>query len=193
LLFGSNLQETNPFHCTNDSIEFVFHHLHCHGIGFLLSEDLDEFQLDLLVMITLWSVLHHLHDPEHDKPDQYPSDNTVGILSKEEGTAILLSSTTNDDGPNAAPSFLETACKNHLHHTVPSCNIDFIAINQDEEPVHYQYSLPIPGCLSKHHWKCPAISGRGYMGAILSNTETFLAFIEFMLCYHTWCHYSHQL
>lgn len=31
------------------------------------------------------------------------------------------------------------------------------------------------------------------MGAILSNTETFLAFIEFMLCYHAWCHYSHQL
>jgi hypothetical protein len=41
---------------------------------------------------------------------------------------------------------------------------------------------------------CPTIHGTKQIhGAILSNTATFFAFVEFMLCYHAWCHYSHQL
>jgi hypothetical protein len=31
------------------------------------------------------------------------------------------------------------------------------------------------------------------MGTILSDTDMLLAYIEFMLCYHAWCHYSDQL
>jgi hypothetical protein len=70
---------------------------------------------------------------------------------------------------------------------------DFSAIDEDEGAVEYQYSLPILGCLPKHCRKRPVISGSGFMVTILFDTDMLLAYIEFMLCYHTWCHHSHQL
>jgi hypothetical protein len=28
---------------------------------------------------------------------------------------------------------------------------------------------------------------------MLSDTKPFVSFVEYILCYHAWCHYSHQL
>ncbi len=90
-------------------------------------------------MIALWSILH----PLHGKPDQYPSENTVGILSMEHESAMLFCSIMDDDGPNLLPLFFKTSCKNWLICTIASHDIDFSAIDEDEGAVKYQYSLPI--------------------------------------------------
>ena len=76
LLFASDYQDVHPFDCTDDLIEFVCHHLCHHGFDFLLGEDLDEFQLDLL-MIAAWSILCPLHNPASKKPNQYPSESMI--------------------------------------------------------------------------------------------------------------------
>ena len=124
LLFGSDHRERNPFDCTDASIEFVLHHLRLHGFGFLLSEDLDELQLDLL-MVSSWRILR----PLHGKPDQYPSKPTVDILSMQQRTQILFSPITNDDGDNHLPSFLEMTCSNE------GCRYDWVMtlFNSSEE------------------------------------------------------------
>jgi len=187
LLLGADHREKNPFDRTDESIEFVCAQLRHHGLDFLLDEDLDEHQLDLL-MISSWSILRQLHG----KSNQYPSNDTLRLLSTHEETRIIFSSVRNDDAVTIAPSFLEITCKSRLRRTIPSRDIDFAAIDI-EEPVQYQYSLPIPSCLPKHRRKRPAISGNGYTGAVLSDSDTYRAYIEYMLCYHAWCHYSHQL
>jgi len=45
----------------------------------------------------------------------------------------------------------------------------------------------------KHHRAKPVVKGNGYTGAVLSDMDTFLSFVEFVLCYHAWCHYCSDL
>jgi hypothetical protein len=37
------------------------------------------------------------------------------------------------------------------------------------------------------------VKGSGFTGAILSDSATFLSFLELLLCYHAWCHHSGKL
>jgi hypothetical protein len=92
-----------------------------------------------------------------------------------------------DGGEIDKPTFLEATCKLWLHCTSPHWESD-LSKRDVEGTIEYQYSLSIPGCLPKHGRKCPLTNGMGYSGAILSDMPTFLAFVEYMLCYHAWCH-----
>jgi hypothetical protein len=74
----------------------------------------------------------------------------------------------------------------------PAQEID-LSKREVEVTTEYQYSLSIPGCVPKHCRKHPIISWTGYSGAVLSDTPTFLEYVEYMLCYHAWCHDSHLL
>jgi hypothetical protein len=68
-------------------------------LGFLLPEDFDEIQLNLL-MIASWSILQQLHG----KTDQFPNKNTTQNVF----SSVLPSE---DEGEIAKPSFLEATCK----------------------------------------------------------------------------------
>jgi hypothetical protein len=189
LLFGTDHNEKVRFGCKDKSIEFICDNLNHHGFRFLLHEDLDEIQLDLL-MIASWSILW----PLHGKTDQFPNKDTINVLSNYQDTQAMFVSVlpTEDGGEIDKPTFLEATCKLQLCHTSPHQEIDLWK-RDVEGTIEYQYSLSIPGCLPKHHRKCPLIHGTGYSGAILSDMPTFLAYVEYMLCYHAWCHYSHML
>jgi len=190
LLMGTDYQDRLPFDRTDESIEFVCLHLRRHGLGFLLAEDLDEHQLDLF-MISAWGTLRTLKG----KPNQYPSRATVEMLSTQDETAEIFSTVLgNDAAGTAEPSFVELTAKTRLSRPLPSRDIDPTAsADASHQPVKYQYSLPISGCLPKHRRKRPKMKGLGFTGAVLSDTETFAAYVEYMLCYHAWCHYSHLL
>ena len=69
LLFGMDHNDKVPFDHKDKSIEFIFANLNHHGFGFLLHEDLDEIQLDLL-MIASWSILWPLHGKTRSIPKQ---------------------------------------------------------------------------------------------------------------------------
>lgn len=114
-----------------------------------------------------------------------------------DGTKLFFSSVRQaHDGASARelPTFVEASCKTRLRRTIPSREVDLNSQKMDTlDSVQYQYSLSIPGCMPKHHRKRPVIAGSKYTGAILSDADTFLAYMEYMLCYHAWCHYSHKL
>ncbi len=76
LLFGMGHHDTVPFYHTDKSIEFICDHINYHGLGFLLHEDLDKIQLDLL-MIASWNILWQLHG----KTDQFPNKDTIEAMS----------------------------------------------------------------------------------------------------------------
>jgi hypothetical protein len=141
-------------------------------------------------MIASWSIIWQLHG----KNDQIPNKDTIDVLSNYQDTqAMFVSVLATEDGREVdKPTFLEATCKLRLHCTCPHREIDF-SKRDIEGTIEYQYSLSIPGCIPKHHRKCPLIHGTGYSGVILSHTPTFLSYVEYMLCYHAWCHDSHLL
>jgi hypothetical protein len=190
LLFRTNHNDKVPFDCKDKSIEFICYNLNRHGFGFLLHEDLDEIQLDLL-MILSWHILQQLHG----KTDHFPNKDTINVLSNYQDTQAMFVSVlpTEDGGEIDKPTFLEATCKLQLRHTSPHQEID-LSKRDVEGTIEYQYSLSIPGCIPKHRRKHPPlIHGTGYSGAILSDMPTFLAYVKYMLCYHAWCHDSHLL
>jgi hypothetical protein len=70
LLFGTDHNNKVPFDHKDKSIEFICDNLSHHGFGFLLHDDLDEIQLNLLMIasrIILWQL--------HGKTDQLPNKN----------------------------------------------------------------------------------------------------------------------
>jgi hypothetical protein len=116
LLFGTDHNDKVPFDCKDKSIEFICDNLNCHGFGFLLHEDLDEMQLNLL-MIASWRILQSIRE----KPDQFPNKDTIEILSIHHDTqnVFCYMLPSEDGGEIAKPTFLEAACKGQLCHTVP--------------------------------------------------------------------------
>jgi hypothetical protein len=140
-------------------------------------------------MIASWAILCNIHG----KPHQYPNNLTLEVLSQHDKTQEIFVSITNEDGGTAmVPSYLEASCKTRLRHSLLSRDINFTA-NNAKDTVKYECSMPIAGCIPKHRRRHPANKGNGYMGAVLSDTKTFVSFIKYILCYHAWCHYSHQL
>jgi hypothetical protein len=190
LLFGIDHNDKVPFDCKDKSIEFICDNLNHHGFGLLLHEDLDEIQLNLL-MIASWSILWQLHG----KTDQFPNKDTIDVLSNYQDTQTMFVSVipTEDGGEIDKPTFLEATCKLQLHcKSTHQEEID-LSKREFEGTIEYQYSLSIPGCLPKHHRKHPLIHATGYSGVIHSDMPTFLAYVEYLLCYHAWCHDSHLL
>jgi hypothetical protein len=149
---------------TNQLSLFVTN-LNHHGFGFLLHEDLDKIQLDLL-MIASWSILQSLHA----KTDQFPNKDTIDVLSNHQDTQAMFASVlpSEDGGEIAKPTFLEATCKGQLPCLSPCQEIDF-SKREIEGSIEYQYSLIIPGCVPKHRRKHPLINGTGYSGVILSD------------------------
>jgi hypothetical protein len=174
-----NHNDKVPFDHKDKSIEFICDNLSHHGFGFFLHEDLDEIQLDLL-MIASWSILWQLHG----KTNQFPNKDTINILSNYQDTQAMFVSVlpTEDGGEIDKPIFLVATCKLQLRSTSPHQEIDLLKRDVDGT-IEYQYSLSIPGCIPKHCRKPP----------LIQDTPTFLAYVKYMLCYHSWCHDSHLL
>jgi hypothetical protein len=63
LLYGMNHNDKVPFDCKDKSVEFICDNLNHCGFGFLLHEELDEIQLNLL-MVASWSILWLLHQKQ---------------------------------------------------------------------------------------------------------------------------------
>jgi hypothetical protein len=116
LLFGTDHNDNVPFDHKDKSIEFICDNLNRHGFGFLLHEDLDEIQLDLL-MIASWSIIWQLHG----KNNQFPNKDTINVLSNYQDTQAMFVSVlpTEDGGEVGKPTFLEATCKLRLHPTSP--------------------------------------------------------------------------
>jgi hypothetical protein len=111
LIFGTDHHEKVPFDHTDKSIEFICHNQNCHGLGFLLHEDFDEIQLDLL-MIASWSILQQIHG----KADPFLNEDTIEVLSNHHDTqnVFCYALPGEDVGATAQPSFLEATCKVQL-------------------------------------------------------------------------------
>jgi hypothetical protein len=90
LLFGTDHNDKVPFDHKDKSIEFICDNLNRHGFGFLLHEDLDEIQLDLLI-IASWSILLQLHG----KTNQLPNKDTINVLSNYQDTQAVCFCTNN--------------------------------------------------------------------------------------------------
>jgi hypothetical protein len=189
LLFGTDHNDKVPFDHKDKSIKYICENLNCHGFGFLLHEDLDEIQFNLL-MIASWSILWLLHG----KTDQLPNKETISVLSNHQDTQAMFGSVlpSEDGGEIDKPTFLEASCKVQLCHTSPCQEID-LSKREVEGTIENQNSLSIPGCVPKHRRKHPLINRTGYSGGILSDTPTFLTYVEYMLCYYAWYHDSHLL
>ena len=89
---------------------------------------------------------------------------------------------------------MEEVCLLLLPRTMPQRTVNASA--NHEEPLTTQTthpSLEIRGCVPKHRRKKPKLKGVGYTGCVLSDMPTFVAFVELMLAYHAWCHYSGSL
>jgi hypothetical protein len=136
LLVGTDHNDEVPFDHKGKSIEFFCENLNRHGFGFLLHEDLDEIQLNLL-MIASWSIIRQLHGTS----DQFPNNDTINVLSNYQDTlAMFLSVIATEDGREVdKPTFLEATCKLRLHPTCPHQEIDF-SKRDIEGTIEYQYS-----------------------------------------------------
>jgi hypothetical protein len=122
LLFGTDHNDKVPFDCKDKSIEFICDNLNCYGFGFLLHEDLDEIQLNLL-MIASWSIIRQLHG----KNNQFPNKDTINVLSNYQYTEAMFVSVlpTENGGEDDKPVFLEATCKLQLSCTSPHQEIEF--------------------------------------------------------------------
>jgi len=192
--FASDRTKSAPFDRTDTSISFVCEHLRRHGFNLLLRErDLDELQLDQL-MTEAWGILKPLHSKTDF--DQYPSQETVDSIGDD--SVRTMFQCVHEVVPGA-PSPLEESCKARLRRNIRSVDVSVVASRITENASsrssqrESHQSVPIKGCIPKHGRKRPTISGNGFTGTVLSDTTTFLSYIEYVLCYHAWCHYSHLL
>jgi len=191
LLFGSDHNKKDAFDRTDDSIEFVCRHLRLHGFGFLLEETLDRYQLDLL-MVCSWPILSCMRKPSN----QYPDEDTAELLASQDILKDLVECLQDQEIPQGQPSIVEEDCKATLPRKLPprTVKMDGAHENPTENLAIWKpESLPIPGCVPKHRRLKPKVKGNGSTCAILSDMPTFLSYLELMLGYHSWCHYSAQL
>jgi hypothetical protein len=194
LLFGKD-QKRDRFNHSDESIAYVCKHLRRHGFGFLLEETcLDVYQLEILMGVS-WKILKAMSGNK-----DYPSNDAFVKLASFEGFNFTNdrdeeSSLSSQDKDDSQPSPIEESCLLLLprdtikHRTVsPAANHAAPLTTQTSHP-----SLPIWDCTPKHRRSKPNVKGLGYTGCILSNMPTFVAFVELMLAYHAWCHYSGNL
>lgn len=191
LLFGSDHKDKNCFDRTDESISFVCKHLRLHGFGFILEHDaLDVYQLDLL-MVSTWAILRLMEDKK-----EYPSESTLeDLLLQPEFKDIIPSDLLDDDETNEDTSSpVESSCLSNLPREIPDKVVDPNGSHDTTLTAETNHpSLPIHGTVEKHRRKKPKVKGSGYTGAVLSDTDTFVAFLELMLTYHAWCHFSGTL
>ena len=192
LLFGGTKSgDKDPFDRTDQSIQFVCMHLHLHGFGFLLDAELDAYQLDLL-MVASWDILRQM------KKKRYPSETAIRSLSVGTDFQRLFSVIDRDSAgrmdADIADCVVPATWKTSLPRDIPPKSITTTTNGHShDEPITDHPSLPIHGCLPKHRRVKPKIKGSGNTGAVLSDMDTLAAYIELMLSYHAWCHYSHTL
>jgi hypothetical protein len=189
LMFGNDHSNRYPFPQDDQSIEFVCRHLCFHGFGFLLETSLDAFQLDHL-MITSWGILC----PLKKLSNPYPSKDALQTICSDTEVINAIVDEDDDDDDDPKQSSVEETCKVILPRELPSREIDTKdAESSDNEHVKHQRLLTIFGCIPKHCQKKPVVKGSGYTGAVLSDMPTFTALVEYLLCFHAWCHYSSNL
>ena len=201
LMFGTDHDKTCPFPRDDEhrdgAIEFVCRHLQMHGLGFLLELDtpLDAYQLDQL-MTTSWGLLRTVENKHYPSKDAFRTIcNDIELIDAiDEDDDTAAADQQDDIAMEPAPSTVEEACKGILPRDLPSRDIQIDEReHQAHQSVQYQRTLAISGCVPKHQRAKPAVKGTGYTGAILSDMSTFTAFVEYLLCFHAWCHYSSDL
>ena len=194
--FAYDAKETCPLNRTDEAIEFVCRMFCLHGFSHLLEEkELDECQVELL-MIESWRILHPLFGKE-DR-DIFPSQETIDLLG-DESVSHFFSPLLEEE--STFPSNLEMVCKARLRRIVqPRTVMEANDLEEADERlrltmnnVPYQHSFPVPNCVTKHRRHKPKIKGSGCTGAVLSDMDTFVAYLEYLLVCHAWCHYGYKL
>ena len=184
--FKGERNKANPFDFTHSSISFVCKHLFRHGFSFVLSESgLDELQLYQL-MVGCYGILHSLQSKECD--EIYPTRSTIDCIS--DASIKDMFKCANQTLPSSRSS-LELTCRQSLA-CVPIINKGPSCSAYNKTP-RYHHSVPIVGCTKKHRRRKPKVKGSGFTGAVLSSPKTYRSYIEYLLCFHSWCHYCYQL
>ena len=190
--FFTDRNKSHPFPRTETSISFMFRHLIRHGFEDLLEEDaMDELQVDQFCT-ELWSTFQPIEHLDDDVV--YPSRVFVEKV-EDPGVTFLFRNTERQCG-KCKPTPLEMNCCHMLRHFKKRYDSKKHAcqtVTQLLEPISFSHCVRMPHCVHKHLREKPKVRGKGYTGAILAETKTFIAFIEFVLCYHAWCHHSYLL
>jgi hypothetical protein len=141
-------------------------------------------------MITSWGILC----PLKKLSNPYPSKDALQTICSDTEVINAIVDEDDDDDDDPKQSSVEETCKVILPRELPSREIDTKdAESSDNEHVKHQRLLTIFGCIPKHCQKKPVVKGSGYTGAVLSDMPTFTALVEYLLCFHAWCHYSSNL
>ena len=192
MFFATDRKKSNPFPRTNDSMSYIFNHAARHGFEHLLLEDsLDELQADQLCT-EMWSIFQPIEHLEDN--DVYPREDFIRKL--DDNNLRFLFRNVHGSCNECAPSPLQTNCLRRIRRFKQTYDPGRDAsrnVTQLFKPISFCHSVPLPLCVNKHWRKKPKISGKGFTGAILSDTKTFILFVEYVLCYHAWCHHSYLL
>jgi len=184
-LFGADCNDKNPFDRTDDTIRFLVDELRRHGFNKLTeAHNLDEVQVEQL-LVSANKALKGSRCKGDDR--RYPSKSTVGFLSQRDPLLARLLGASHEQRPSV-PCPLESACVSKVKREIKRK-----ASSDGEGPGKYHFSFSVDGCTEKHRRKRPKVKGSGATCAILCPPGDFVYFIEYVLCYHAWCHYGHLL
>ena len=64
---------------------------------------------------------------------------------------------------------------------------------ENANQIPFDFSLPIEGVVKKHRLVKPKSEGDGNTSAVLCDTKSFAFFLEYCLCFQSYCHYGHLL
>ena len=191
LLFAADRNKDDPFPRNDLSLSFLFRHLWRHGFEALFQEDaLDELQVEQFTT-EAWDLLRPLQSKS--PRDCYPLPEFVEKVNCSTVRHLLR----NSQNEANEPSCLERNCNKRLRRFKSSYVVGkmdaSLPIAQVCQPLNYNHTVPVPNCVRKHLRKKPKVDGSGFTGAILCKSDTFVTFVEYLLCYHAWCHYSYLL
>ena len=190
LFFASDREKAHPFPRTDASISFLFKNLQRHGFEAILQEDrLDELQLDQLTT-EAWDILRSIQCKSSE--ECYPDPDVVQQVQCDDVKYLLRN--CQYDGNEVSP--LERNCHHRLRRYKPSHVIGSdvsLPISTICEPLKFAHSINVPNCVRKHLRAKPTVDKGGFTGSILCKTATFVCYLEYLLCYHAWCHYSYLL
>ena len=156
----------------SDSISEVFDAIKYHGLGDILDLELDSLQLERL-MSSCWKLIKLVDESSYPK--------TTIKTKLEYGNIIIF----NKNGmTNQDDRYLEIFGHKILL-PLPSEKI--------KRKIPFDFSMKIDGVIKKHRLLRPKREGEGNTSAVLCNTKFLMFFVEYCLCFHSYCHYGHLL
>jgi len=179
----SNGNEKNAFDRSEDSVKFIIQQLRLYGFSTLLEQsNLDEIQVEQL-MKSAWPILKG--NKSRPRSAIVTPQCIIDSLGDSSMTSFLQAP-REDASVTECPLFLNCKEKLRTIHNRPN-SVDSMS------SLPYHHSFPIDGCVEKHRRKRQKVDKGGKSAAVLGPPEHFVYFIEYLLCYHAWCHYGYKL